>query len=380
MYRPQNILALPELSVDRYPLVEKLRAFLEEGFSKRIAGLYEAGEFPGEFAKGLGGLGVLEQVLTGDDPVLEGQIFRELERVDSGLRSFVSVQCALAGNAISSYGSSEQKKRWLPGLISGESIGSFALTEPQGGSDPANMLTIVTEKSGKLLLGGHKFWVTNGTLADVMVVWAKFKGKIQGLLVSARAPGVVVKPIENKLSLRVSKSAEVVFQDVEVAESDFLPGASSLGKALACLNRARLGISWGVLGAMEDCIEAAVEFSKSRILFEKPLASFQLTQDKIYQMVRGLSSAQLLAVQLTKLKTAGELQPYQVSLGKQNNVEAALQAARSAREIMGGIGVLAESKVMRHACNLETVKTYEGTSEIHKLVVGMKITGSNAFK
>jgi len=380
MCSPLNLLQLEELALDKYPLVRELRRYLQENIADRISGLYEEEKISDTFASDLGRLGVLSALIDNKDPVLVGQIFREIERVDSGLRSFVSVQCALAGFAISTYGSKQQKETYLNAMSSGSKIASFALTEPQGGSDPASMLTNIERKpNGKLVLNGHKYWVTNAPSADAIVVWAKLDGKVQGVLVPANTNGVDIIPIKNKLSLRVSQSSEVKFRDVQLTELDLMPGATSLGKALACLNQARLGIAWGVLGAMEDCIQTAVSFAKSRVLFAKPLASFQLTQEKLHGMTSDLCKAQLLAVQVTRLKVSDALEPFQVSLAKQNNVEVALNAARSARQILGGTGILAESKVMRHACNLETVLTYEGTNEIHKLVVGMKLTGESAF-
>jgi len=311
---------------------------------------------------------------------------QELERGDSGLRSFASVQGSLVMYPIYSYGSEEQRTRWLPLLARGEAIGCFGLTEPDHGSDPAGMITRAVKKGSEYVLNGAKMWITNGTVADVAVVWAKLKdeatGKdeIRGFLVEKGAKGFSAPEQKRKHSLRASVTSELILQDVHVPTDSLLPGVRGLKGPLSCLSQARFGIAFGVVGAAMACFHSAAEYSKTRVMFGRPIGGFQLVQERLAVMLTEITKAQLLSVQLGRLKETGKVKPEQISLAKRNNCEMALDVARDARDVLGANGITAEYPVMRHMCNLESVKTYEGTHNIHTLVLGEAITGIPAYR
>jgi glutaryl-CoA dehydrogenase len=304
-----------------------------------------------------------------------GLVAQELERGDSGIRSFVSVQSSLVMYPIFTFGSEEQKSYWLPLLGKGEKIGCFGLTEPDYGSNPGGMIT----KDG-FILNGAKMWITNGTIADVAVVWAKLDGIVRGFLVEKGFKGFTAPEMKNKHSLRASVTSELIFDQVFIPEKNLLPNTDGLKNALMCLNQARYGIAWGVVGSMMACYSAALDYSKTRIQFSKPIASYQMTQEKLVYFLSEITKAQLINLQLGRLMDKGEAKHYQVSLAKRNNCEKALEIARMSREIFGANGILDEYPVMRHAANLESVKTYEGTHEMHTLIIGEQITGLSAFE
>jgi glutaryl-CoA dehydrogenase len=311
--------------------------------------------------------------------VAYGLICQELERGDSAVRSFASVQGSLVMFPIHAYGSEAQKQRWLPRLASGEAIGCFGLTEPDFGSNPSGMVTRAEDRGDHYLLNGAKMWITNGTVADVAVVWAKLDGVIRGFLVERGTPGFEAPEMKGKHSLRASVTSELVFQDVRLPKDAILPGVSGLKGPLSCLNNARFGIAWGALGAAMGCFASARDYSLSRIQFDRPIASFQLVQNKLAWMLREITKGQLVAWRAARLKDAHKVTPEQISLAKMNNVDIALQIARVARDIHGANGILGEYPVMRHAANLESVFTYEGTHDIHNLVLGKWVTGISAF-
>ena len=363
---------------------DSVRAFLEEKAEPIIVDHYRKEDFPKELIKGLGELGVLGANLSGYglpemDNKSYGLVMAELERCDSGLRSFASVQGALVMYPIWAFGSEEQKSTWLPKLHTGEAVGCFGLTESEGGSDPSAMKTKAVKKGSFWILNGSKMWITNGNLAQVAVVWAQTDEGIRGFVVPTDSKGFTVKKMIGKLSLRASVTSELYFDNVELPESAILPKSKGLQSALACLSQARYGIVWGVLGAAESCFEEVCHYVKDRVLFGKPLASKQLIQRKLALMLSRITQGKLLAQRLSELKERGELHFAQVSLGKQNNCEMALQIARECRDILGGNGIMDEYKTMRHMCNLETVYTYEGTNDIHLLIVGSHITGEASF-
>ncbi|MGH3048654.1 MAG: acyl-CoA dehydrogenase family protein, partial [Gaiellaceae bacterium] len=305
----------------------------------------------------------------------------ELEAGDSGIRSFVSVQGSLAMFAIWRWGSEEQKERWLGPMHAGEAIGCFGLTEPDAGSDPASMRTNARRDGDDWILNGTKMWITNGTIADVAVVWARTEdGAINGFLVEAAMPGFEAPEMKHKLSLRASITSELVLRDVRVPEASRFPEIDTLRGPLSCLNEARYGIVWGAVGAGRACFESALEYAKERLMFGKPISAYQLTQAKLAEMALELNRATLVALHIGRMKDAGTLRPQHVSLGKMGNVRGALEVARSARTILGGNGITLEYPVIRHMNNLESVLTYEGTHEVHTLVVGQALTGANAFR
>lgn len=312
--------------------------------------------------------------------VAYGLVMQELERGDSGIRSFVSVQSALVMYPIFTFGSEEQKENWLPKLATGEKIGCFGLTEPDYGSNPGGMVTKAEKVDGGYLLNGAKMWITNGTIADIAVVWAKLNGRVHGFLVEKNFKGFSAPEMKGKHSLRASVTSELIFDNVFVPDTHILPNTGGLKSPLMCLNQARYGIAWGVVGSMMACYESALDYSKSRIQFSKPIAAYQMTQEKLVYMLTEITKAQLMNVQLGRLKDNGKLRFQQVSLAKRNNCEKALDIARVSREILGANGILDEYPVMRHAANLESVKTYEGTHEMHTLIVGEDITGFAAFE
>ena len=345
---------------------------------------FEQHTFPRELIPQVAELGLLGSSLEGYDcagmnSICYGLICQELERADSGLRSFVSVQSSLVMFPIHAYGSEEQKQRWLPAMAKGEAIGCFGLTEPQGGSDPSNMKTHAKRDGDDWILNGSKMWITNATVADAAVVWAKTEEGVKGFIVEKDMPGFTTQEIENKFSLRASITGALFFDNVRVPAANVLPGVSSLAGPLSCLTQARYGITWGVIGAAQACLEEVLRYTEDRELFGRPLSHTQTVQIRMADMARRITSAQLLSLQLGRLKDRGELQPTQVSLAKWNNCRAAIDIARDARDILGGAGISAEYVPVRHMLNLESVITYEGTETVHQLVVGKELTGVNAF-
>lgn len=374
------------LSDEELAIRDTVRAAADRELRPHVAGWFEAGEIPArELARTLGGLGVLGMHLegygcAGTSAVAYGLACMELEAVDSGLRSLVSVQGSLAMYAIWKHGSEEQKQRWLPKMAAGEYIGCFGLTEPDAGSDPGAMRTNAKRDGSDWVLNGTKMWITNGSVADVAVVWARTEEGVRGFLVPAGTPGFSAPEIKMKLSLRASVTAELVLEDVRLPADAMLPGARGLSGPLGCLNEARFGIVFGALGAARDCLETAISYARDRTVFDRSLASYQLTQQKLADMSVELGKGMLLALHLGRLKDAGELTPEQISVGKLNNVREAIAIARECRTILGANGITLEYPVLRHANNLESVLTYEGTSEVHSLVIGKALTGEQAFR
>jgi glutaryl-CoA dehydrogenase len=363
---------------------DTIRSFVSERVIPRIEKHYREGTFPKELVPQLAELGTLGSSLQGYGcaglgPVAYGLIMQELERGDSGLRSFVSVQGGLVMYPIHAFGSEDQKERWLPAMARGEKIGCFGLTEPDFGSNPSGMLTRAVKKGDRYVLNGTKAWITNGTIADVAVVWAKLDGEIQGFLVEKGTPGFSSKDHEGKFSLRASVTSELAFQDCSIPLESRLPKAEGLKAALSCLNQARYGIAWGVIGSALAVFDEALEYSKTRIVFDKPVAGFQLQQRKLVWMANEITKGQLLCLQLGRMKEAGKATPQQVSLAKMNNCHVARECAKLGREILGANGVTDEYQVGRHLCNIESVYTYEGTHDIHTLIVGQDLTGIAAF-
>jgi len=373
------------LSDEERDIQRTVREFLAERARPHIADWFERAVFPRDLVPELGKLGVLGMHLTGYgcagvNAVSYGLACLELEALDSGLRSFVSVQGSLSMYSIWRYGSEEQKQQWLPRLAAGEAIGCFALTEPDHGSDPANMSTKAVRDGADWILNGSKLWITNGGIADVATVWAATEEGVRGFLVPRGTPGFTTHDIEQKLSMRASVTSELSFADVRLPDSARLPEAHSLGAPLACLNEARFGILFGALGAGRDSLQAALSYAGTRTQFDQQISKFQLTQRKLAEMAVSLNTGLLLAVHLGRIKEAGRIRPEQVSVGKLNNVRAALDVARECRTILGANGVSLEYPPLRHANNLESVLTYEGTEEIHTLVVGQALTGLSAFR
>jgi glutaryl-CoA dehydrogenase len=373
-----------ELSDEDRLLAETIRRFAGDRVLPHLGAWYEEGRLPKELGRELGDLGLLGMHLqgygcAGASAVSYGVACRELEAVDSGLRSFVSVQGSLAMFPIWKFGSEEQRQEWLPRMAAGEAIGCFGLTEPDAGSDPSGMKTTARRDGDDWLLNGSKMWITNGGIADVAVVWARTDDGLRGFVVPRGTRGFSTQDIHRKLSLRASITSELLFEDCRLPAEAVLPGVVGLRGPLSCLSEARYGIVWGAVGAARTCLEAAVDYAKTRVQFGKPIASFQLTQQKLADMTVELGKAALLALHLGRLKDAGSLTPELVSFGKLNNVREALAIAREARTILGANGISSEYPVMRHASNLESVLTYEGTSEIHTLILGEAITGIRAF-
>ncbi|MEV4003088.1 acyl-CoA dehydrogenase family protein [Actinomadura sp. NPDC049753] len=365
---------------------DTVRAFVAEKVAPHLAAWFEDGTFPArELAPELGKLGLLGMHLegygcAGTSAVAYGVACRELEAADSGLRSFVSVQGSLAMAAIHKYGSEDQKNEWLPRMAAGEAIGCFGLTEPDRGSDPGDMLTRAARDGADWVLDGAKMWITNGSIADVAVVWARTDDGIRGFLVPKDTPGFTTSDIHRKLSLRASVTSELVLDGVRLPESAMLPGVKGLKGPLGCLSEARYGILWGAVGAGRSCYEAAVDYAKTREQFGKPIGSFQLTQEKLAWMEVALGQAGLVALHIGRLKDEGNVTPQQVSFGKLANVRAALDVAREARTVLGANGITLEYPVIRHMNNLESVLTYEGTQEVHLLTLGKAVTGLDAFR
>lgn len=381
-----DVLRIDDQLTDEERLVrDTVRAFTADRVLPHIADWFEAGILPKEIAPEVGKLGLFGMHLTGYGcagmgPVAYGVACRELEAADSGLRSLVSVQGSLAMYPIWRYGSEEQKAEWLPRMAAGQAIGCFGLTEPDHGSDPGSMKTYAKRNGQDWVLSGTKMWITNGANADVAVVWAGTPDGIRGFLVPRGARGFTARSIHKKLSLRASVTAELHFDEVKLPADAMLPGVSGLKGPLSCLSEARFGIAWGVTGAARACLEAAVEYACSREQFGRPIGGFQLTQSKLAWMLADLQRAQLVALHLGRLKEAGPVRPEQVSLAKMANVRAAIDIARQARTILGANGITLEYPVMRHASNLESVLTYEGTEEIHALALGQALTGLSAYR
>ena len=362
------------------------RQFIEDRAVPLIRDCFRDGRFPKELIPEMGELGFFGANLegygcAGMSNVEYGLIMQEIERCDSGLRSFVSVQGALVMYPILTYGSEEQKQRWLPLLQSGKAIGCFGLTEPGYGSNPAGMTTKAVRDGAHWVLNGEKTWITNGSVADVAVVWARAEEGIRGFLVEAGTPGYSTSDIHGKLSMRASVTSSLAFADCRIPVDQMLPNVRGLKGPLGCLSQARHGIGWGVLGAAMECYETARQYTILRKQFDdKPIAGHQLVQEKLAWMITEITKAQLLALQCGRLKDQGKLDPAHISMLKQNNVRIALECARLSRDLLGGNGIMDEYPIMRHLCNLETVKTYEGTDHIHTLVIGERVTGIAAYK
>jgi glutaryl-CoA dehydrogenase len=365
---------------------DKIRHFVEEKIKPEVADWYEAGVIPArDLAREFGSMGLLGMHLegygcAGASATAYGLACMEIEAADSGLRSLVSVQGSLAMFAIWKHGSEEHKREWLPPMAAGETIGCFGLTEPEFGSNPGGIRTRAHRDGDDWVLSGHKRWTTNASVADVAVVWAQADDRIRGFVVPTDTPGVAAPEIKGKMSLRASVSSELVLDDVRVPAASLLPGAVGLSGPLACLNEARFGIVFGALGAARDCLETAIAYAQGREIFDKPLAAYQLTQAKLADMSLELGKGMLLALHLGRLKDEGRLRPEQISVGKLNNVREAIAIARECRTLLGAEGITSGYPIMRHANNLESVLTYEGTSEVHQLVVGQALTGQAAFR
>ena len=384
---PLDFLALDALlDGEERAIRDTVRQFVREQVLPEVGDWFEQGVLPRELLAELARLGLFGMHLegygcAGASAVAYGLTCLELEAGDTGVRSAVSVQGSLAMYAIWRWGSEEQKERWLPRMAAGEVIGCFGLTEPDAGSDPGAMRTHARRDGSDWVLNGTKMWITNGSIADIAIVWARTDdGEIRGFLVERGMPGFTAPEIHKKLSLRASVTSELVLADVRVPGESMLPGASSLRGPLSCLSEARYGIVWGAVGAGRACFEAALDYAKERIVFGKPISAYQLTQQKLAEMALEVSRASLVALHIGRMKDAGTLRPEHVSLGKMGNVRGAMEVARSARTILGGNGITLEYPVIRHMANLESVLTYEGTHEVHTLVVGQALTGENAFR
>ncbi len=386
MFEPIDYYQLSHLLSDEEKLAQKTaRQFVEDKYLPIIIEYHRQGEFPREIITQLGELGFLGPTLPEDmggaglNNLAYGLIMQDLERGDSGLRSFVSVQGGLVIYPIYTFGSEAQKTKWLPGLISGEKIGCFGLTEPDFGSNPSGMKTTAERTANGYRLNGSKMWITNGSLADVAIIWAKLDGTIRGFIVEKGTPGFKANAIKGKYSLRASDTAELTFDECEIHADNILPDSEGLKSPLKCLTQARYSIAWGSIGAAMACYDEALKYAQSRVQFDRPIAAFQLTQEKLVYMVTEITKAQLLAFHLAKLKDDNRSKATQVSLAKRNNVEQSLKIARMARSILGANGISDEYQVIRHLLNLETVYTYEGTHEIHTLIIGEDITGIAAY-
>ena len=373
------------LSEEERMVQDTVARFTNERVLPIIGDCFDKGVFPKDLIPEMAGLGLLGSSLpteygcAGMNAVSYGLICQELERGDSGIRSFASVQSSLCMYPIYAYGSEEQRKRWLPDMAAGKVIGCFGLTEPHGGSDPANMKTHAKKDGGDWVINGSKMWITNGNLADIAIVWAQTADGIQGFIVEKGMKGFAAQEVHKKMSLRASVTSALFFDNVRVPDSSRLPNVKGLKGPLGCLTQARYGITWGPIGAAIACFTEATEYAKQRILFKRPIAANQAVQVKLADMARRITLAQLLSLQLGRLKDKGVMQPTQVSLAKWNNCRMAIDIAREARDILGGAGITTEHCPIRHGLNLESVITYEGTETVHQLVVGREITGINAF-
>ncbi len=374
------------LSEEEIIIRDTIREFVDDNVLPIIEDYYMKGEFPAQLVPKMGEMGMFGATLPAKygcaemNNVAYGLVMQELERGDSGVRSFASVQSSLVMYPIYTFGSEEQKNFWLPKLAQGKMIGCFGLTEPDFGSNPGGMITRAEEKSDCYILNGAKMWITNGTNADVAVVWAKLNGVVHGFLVEKGTKGYSAPEMKGKHSLRASITSELVFEDCEIPKENIFPNTSGLRSPLMCLNQARYGIAWGVIGSAMMSYETALNYSLSRIQFGKPIAGFQITQEKLVHMLTEITKMQFMTLQLGRLKDRGKSRFQQVSLAKRNNVHHALEISRIAREILGANGILNEYPIMRHMANLESVKTYEGTHEMHTLIVGEDITGLAAFE
>ncbi|MCU0429828.1 MAG: acyl-CoA dehydrogenase family protein [Cytophagaceae bacterium] len=388
LFESPDYYMLDELLTEEQKLIRSsVRDFVKKEISPIIEKAAQEGSFPTYLVKRFGDLGILGPTIPAEygggglDYISYGIMMQEIERGDSGMRSTVSVQGSLVMFPIYQFGSEEQKRKYLPKLASGEMLGCFGLTEPNHGSNPGGMLTTIKDMGDHVVLNGSKMWITNSPLADIAVVWAKNEqGRIKGVIVEKGMPGFTAPEIHNKWSLRASVTGELVFDQVKVPKENILPLADGLRGPLACLDSARYGISWGALGAAMDCYDTALRYAKERIQFDKPIASFQLTQKKLAEMLTEITKAQLLVWRLGTLKNQGKATTAQISMAKRNNVHMAVQIAREARQILGGMGITGEYPIMRHIMNLESVLTYEGTHDIHLLITGQDITGISAFK
>jgi len=385
-YQGVDYFGISTLLSDEERLVQAtFRRFVDDEIMPTIGRHFRDGTFDPQWPRRLGALGALGASLhgygcAGLNPVAYGLIMQELERGDSGVRSFASVQGALVMYPIHAFGSEEQKQRWLPAMARGEAIGCFGLTEPDFGSNPGGMRTTARQHGDDFVLNGEKRWITSGGLSDVALVWAKIDdGSVRGFLIPRETPGFSTRDIHGKFSLRASVTSELIMQDCVVPKSAMLPGVKGLRGPLSCLNQARFGISFGAVGAAMACYDEALSYTKDRAQFTRPLASHQLVQLKLVDMLQEITKAQLLSLQLGRLKEAGTIRPQQISLAKRNNVKMALTCARNARDLLGANGITDEYQAGRHMCNLESVFTYEGTDHIHTLIVGEDITGEAAF-
>jgi glutaryl-CoA dehydrogenase len=373
------------LSEEERAVQDTVARFTDERVRPIIGDAFAEGRFPQELVPEIADLGLLGSSLPeqygggGLNGVSYGLICQELERGDSGIRSFVSVQSSLCMYPIYAYGSEEQRMRWLPDMAAGKVIGCFGLTEPQGGSDPASMKTNAKRDGADWILNGSKMWITNGNLADIAIVWAQTEDGIQGFVVEKDFAGFTAQEIHKKMSLRASVTSALFFDNVRVPEANRLPNVKGLKGPLGCLTQARYGITWGPIGAAIACLDEVLNYTKERILFERPVAATQSAQIKMAEMARRITLAQLLSLQLGRLKDAGTMQPAQVSLAKWNNCRMAIDIARECRDLLGGAGITTEHAAIRHALNLESVITYEGTETVHQLVIGRELTGINAF-
>ena len=387
-YQGHDYFGLDDMLTEEHLLIrDTVRSWVKKDVSPIIEDYAQRAEFPRQIVKGLGEIGAFGPYIPeeyggpGLDQIAYGIIMQELERCDSGVRSAASVQSSLVMYPIWQYGSEEQKKKYLPLLATGEMIGCFGLTEPDHGSNPSGMVTNFKDEGDHYLLNGAKMWITNSPIADIAVVWAKNEeGRIHGLIVNRGMEGFTTPKTHDKWSLRASETGELVFDNVKVPKENLLPAKSGLGAPLGCLDSARYGIAWGAIGAALDCYDSALRYSKERIQFNQPIASYQLIQKKVAEMITEITKAQWLTWRLGVLKNEGKATTQQISMAKRNNVHMALQIAREARQIHGAMGITGEYPIMRHMMNLESVITYEGTHDIHLLITGMDVTGISAFK
>ncbi|MAN29004.1 MULTISPECIES: acyl-CoA dehydrogenase family protein [Mesonia] len=388
LFQAPDYYHIDDLLTDEHKMVrDAARDWVKREVSPIIEEAAQKAEFPKSIVKGLAEIGAFGPYIpeeyggAGLDQISYGLIMQEIERGDSGVRSTASVQSSLVMYPIWKYGNEEQRKKYLPKLATGEFMGSFGLTEPDHGSNPGGMITNFKDKGDHYLLNGAKMWISNAPFCDIAVVWAKNEeGRIHGLIVERGMEGFTTPETHNKWSLRASATGELIFNDVKVPKENLLPNKTGLGAPLGCLDSARYGIAWGAIGAAMDCYDTALRYAKERIQFDKPIASYQLQQKKLAEMITEITKAQLMALRLGQLKNEGKATSAQISMAKRNNVDMAIKIAREARQILGGMGITGEYSIMRHMMNLESVITYEGTHDIHLLITGLDITGISAFK